>query len=934
MTTKTITGTYANGYVLAVGFLGLSITNFGLVESAPGVAGSNGSAGAPNGGAGGNAGAVALSLPKGGSLANAGVVRAGTGGVGGGGYGKGLEGAGGIGGVGIAAASYVSFSNLGRISGGAGGAGAPAGNGWNPGGAGGSGGAGITVTGGGSISNLGSVSGGHGGDGGAAIYGVGTYAFGGPGGSGGYGIVFSGLGSVTNKGTISGGDGGNSVKGYSHFYGRGGNGGDGVVLEGGVVVNLGLIEGGGGGGSIYNPGAGGGGVGVGESGSVINYGTINGGGGALGAGGGVYAGYVKNGDASNRAALINGGTGVSMREGTIANFGTIEGLGHLEGLGLSGGTAIYSLYAANITNGSGSDTTALIYGTQHGVVMDGGTITNHGTIVGGVSLKFAVGSSFSAPGTVINYGTIDLGFAFDAGPYPVLLASSRDRLIAEAGSVFVGTIVGGGGALELAGGAGTITGLGATGTISGGIAASFKGFGDYRIDTGASWLLSGENSLGAGQSLEIEGTVTNAGAFGGTGVVLGAGTLANQASAVIDADTGGLVLETSGGITNGGLIEATGGLLLIEDTTVNNAGGTILAAGRRVDLANVDIIGGALQTTGTGAIAVTSGASALDGTAGHSVTLSGNLIVQDNTSLTIQGSIINTGRISLAGGADITDLIVGAGGATLAGGGEVLLSRSDLNRINTTGAGHVTLTNVDNRILGAGDISNATLTLVNEAAGVITAPDGIGLVISTGANAVVNAGLIEATGTGGLTIKSAVANSGLLYAAKGNLTVVGAVSGAGTARVAGATLDFASSFSQNVTFTGSAGVLKLARSQAYGGTIHNFSNTGSTQLDLGDIGFISASEATFSGGVLTVTDGKHTAHIHLAGNYSGSTFVASSDGHGGTIVTDPAATGQAAARFASAIAGFGAASAGRANLEADLRRMDPPMLTTPRSAMA
>ena len=38
---------------------------------------------------------------------------------------------------------------------------------------------------------------------------------------------------------------------------------------------------------------------------------------------------------------------------------------------------------------------------------------------------------------------------------------------------------------------------------------------------------------------------------------------------------------------------------------------------------------------------------------------------------------------------------------------------------------------------------------------------------------------------------------------------------------------------------------------------------------------------------LTVTDGTHTANIALLGNYLASTFVASSDGHGGTLVVDP-----------------------------------------------
>jgi hypothetical protein len=40
-----------------------------------------------------------------------------------------------------------------------------------------------------------------------------------------------------------------------------------------------------------------------------------------------------------------------------------------------------------------------------------------------------------------------------------------------------------------------------------------------------------------------------------------------------------------------------------------------------------------------------------------------------------------------------------------------------------------------------------------------------------------------------------------------------------------------------------------------------------------------------------VSDGTHSANIALLGNYFASTFTATSDGHGGTAVTDPAVLG-------------------------------------------
>ena len=46
-----------------------------------------------------------------------------------------------------------------------------------------------------------------------------------------------------------------------------------------------------------------------------------------------------------------------------------------------------------------------------------------------------------------------------------------------------------------------------------------------------------------------------------------------------------------------------------------------------------------------------------------------------------------------------------------------------------------------------------------------------------------------------------------------------------------------------------------------------------------------------------VTDGVHTANNALLGNYLASTFVASSDGHGGTFITHPPAAARARAQL-------------------------------------
>ena len=353
-------------------------------------------------------------------------------------------------------------------------------------------------------------------------------------------------------------------------------------------------------------------------------------------------------------------------------------------------------------------------------------------------------------------------------------------------------------------------------------------------------------------------------------------------------------------------------------------------------LGAADIIGGILRTLGDGVISTTDiGLSQLDGTR-FAVSNEGRIVITKGQALDIEGSIVNSGRISVDGGGSPTLLRILPSGATLSGGGTIHL-RAPSSEIAGLSPSAV-LTNLDNRIVGAGQLGAGELSLVNGAAGVIAGNRSTALVLDTGANTIANAGHIVSNGSGGVTIESAVDNDGVLAAKLGVLTVNGAVSGGGIGVVDGGTLDFASSFNQAVAFRSAAGTLELSQSQSYTAAIRGFSTSGGTALDLSDIGFVSASEATFSGtatsGVLTVTDGTHTAHITLIGDYRASTFVAGSDGHGGTIVVDPAKSAATASdRFVAAMAGMGGPAGGAIHTGAV--RTDPaPMLARPHAMIA
>lgn len=298
--------------------------------------------------------------------------------------------------------------------------------------------------------------------------------------------------------------------------------------------------------------------------------------------------------------------------------------------------------------------------------------------------------------------------------------------------------------------------------------------------------------------------------------------------------------------------------------------------------------------------------------------------VQTAYDLLLSGSIDDVGTTYLGAASVATGLLVGAAGLGLTGGGTLNLGSSGKNSILGASSTAV-LTNVAGYISGAGDVGDGELTLINQTASVIAGVYAATLVVDTGANMILNAGHIENVGTGGTLVKSAVDNTGALVAEGGSLTVNGPVTGSGEALIYAGTLDFTSSFSQTVSFKTPTGVLVLAQSQNYAGTVYGFSTSGTTSLDLRDIGFGNETQVSFSGttssGVLTVTDGTHTAHIRFAGNYTSSVFSDGSDGQGGTVVT----AGQAGMSnasgssspfvaapshlFIAAVAGFGARAA-------------------------
>ncbi|WP_277588064.1 calcium-binding protein [Pseudomonas chlororaphis] len=190
------------------------------------------------------------------------------------------------------------------------------------------------------------------------------------------------------------------------------------------------------------------------------------------------------------------------------------------------------------------------------------------------------------------------------------------------------------------------------------------------------------------------------------------------------------------------------------------------------------------------------GSITVDGTGQWTYTLAngtGTLTIADGAIMPFGGSIHNSGTIELGSAGNETRLEILFRGATLTGGGQVLLSDNAQNVI-FGGSADTVLTNVDNRISGAGQLGAGQMIL---ASGLNS------LVLDTGTHTIANSGVLESTGTGGMTVASTVENTGHLWANGGDLHLLADVTGNGSATIDGdASLTFAGAAHTSVAFHG------------------------------------------------------------------------------------------------------------------------------------
>ena len=156
-----------------------------------------------------------------------------------------------------------------------------------------------------------------------------------------------------------------------------------------------------------------------------------------------------------------------------------------------------------------------------------------------------------------------------------------------------------------------------------------------------------------------------------------------------------------------------------------------------------------------------------------------------------------------------------------------------------------------------------------------------------------NSGTIEATGAGGLQLVGSVVNNGLILAQGSSVTIGGDVSGSGHVELAGnATVEFAAGAANDLALDAdAAGLIVFDHSAGFGGAISGLN--ADDRIDLRDVAFGAATTLSYvddgsGGGVLTVSDGIHSAQLRLVGSYQASDFVLGADDQGGLLLTNHA----------------------------------------------
>lgn len=590
---------------------------------------------------------------------------------------------------------------------------------------------------------------------------------------------------------------------------------------------------------------------------------------------------------------------------SIDNFGTIQAVGLVTAAnGLNEALAIGGGIVHNQVGGLiASDQRAItVNDSDDGSAFGAITIINDGTIRGNNGEAISIVGAFDD--SITNTGSIFGNIVLDGGDDTLITGGiiTGDTMMGEGddsidiltGSVVTGTIDGGAGidTLELSGsGFGSLLGTVVDVEkldIRSGVwrVEDAAGYTEITVESGAGVALEGTATgmvVSAGASLWVYGSDTDSVVSGNQYIQSGGSAHGTTVAAGGEQDIrgGGLAGQTT---IDGGTQTVFG---VATDTTIANGGiqhvhnnvfSTIVNDGGDQ---NVYAEGGATGTT------INAGGVQIDWGFTITTTISGGYqFVFGSASLTT----INSGVQTVQGGGTASDTTIHSGEQNVYSGG---------NAINTTmdGGSQAVYGGATQTIIGNGAIQylhgTASLTTVNAggkqsvyadgfATGTTINAGGYQLDWGTASGTVVNGGVQYVYGSAiGTTVLAGVQH--VQSGGSADDTTIGA--GALTFVHAGGTID-------DVVFGGPDAALVLAQASSFTGTISGWQDHDS--IALADILFNDgvtslsyAANGDNSGGTLTVSDGTQTATLSLLGQYSAADFALSSDGHGGTLISDP-----------------------------------------------
>lgn len=417
------------------------------------------------------------------------------------------------------------------------------------------------------------------------------------------------------------------------------------------------------------------------------------------------------------------------------------------------------------------------------------------------------------------------------------------------------------------------------------------------------WGTASGTALDGGKQY-VYGTATDTVVAAGEEVVESTGS-ANGST--IDSGTSQIVY--AGGSVSGTAVEGGTqyiyGATSVDQTTIDNGGvqylygtatNTIVNSGGEQDVTSTgNIVGTATGTT------VNAGGFQIDwGVAVNTVLDGGNQYVYGTAS----GTTISAGNQDIESGGQAIGTTIDSGGVqnvyeggsatstTVSGGGQYVYGTTvDQTTIDSGGVqylyGSATNTTIngggEQNVYAAGTDSSATINA-----------GGVQIDWGNADNATLSGGTQFVVGTAtGTTI-----DAGTQYVESGGTASATTINSGGTEHVYGG------GTANGVTFGAASATLVMDQADGLAGAISGFQSGDS--IDLSFIDFNSTAGATLgysanagnTGGTLTVTDGTNAASLALLGQYSAANFVLSSDGQGGTLISEQQV--QAQSQLASA----------------------------------